>query len=304
MLKKVTKRFPTAALYVRVATSHQAEQQLSADEQLRELRDYCAANYIRVVDEFIDLGASGLDEARPEFLRMLCLACSEQHPYDHVLVQSFSRITRDQIMLQRGHQELLSHGVRLQAITASMADCPEGRMMMSLYHALDEYNSAEASKATHRKMCRLAREGYWPGSIVPDGYAKVSIRVGGKTRVVLEPDAKRAGVIAYIFELAVNGTGQGPMGIKAIAEHLNGLGIGTRRGGKWHISAIHKVLSSSTYIGEHYFNRTLRTSSIERPRSEWILIPVKPLISTETFEAVARTLNAKSRKSRRAARIH
>ena len=187
--------------------------------------------------------------------------------------------------------------MRLQAITQSTDDSPEGMMMMSIIGAFDQYSSAQTSKHTHRAMCQCARDGYWPGSHAPDGYAKVPARqVGDKIRYVLEPDPERAEVIGKIFELALNGEGQGPMGVKAICIHLNARGIHTRKGGKWGIGTVHKILSSTTYIGEHFYNRTSPKLKVDRPREEWIPFPIEPLISTETFEAVSQNLKARAPK--------
>ena len=89
--------------------------------------------------------------------------------------------------------------------------------MRSIYGAFDQYQSAQNSKHTHRAMCQCARDGYWPGSYAPDGYRKVpALKVGDKTRYVLEPDPQRAELIRKIFDLALVGCGHGPMGVKAI----------------------------------------------------------------------------------------
>lgn len=289
------KRRLRAAIYVRVSTVRQAERELSIPDQLRQLTEYCQVHSIDLVDKYIEQGASGRDESRPEFQRMLVRACSDESPYDLILVHSFSRFARDGLVLHGRNRELMAHGVRLQAITQSTDDSPEGHMMMSIIGAFDEYSSAQNSKHTHRAMCQCARDGYWPGSHAPDGFRKVpAAKVGDKTRYTLEPDPVRAPVIERIFEMSLTGEGAGPMGVKAITKRLNELGLRTRKGSRWGIGTVHGILTSTTYIGEHYFNRSSPKLKGDRPREEWISFPVDPLVSREVFDAVNRNLKEKA----------
>lgn len=45
------------------------------------------------------------------------------------------------------------------------------------------------------------------------------------------------------------------MGIKAIIGYLNDRRIFTRDGGRWGIGQIHAILTRTTYVGEHRFNK-------------------------------------------------
>ena len=101
MSKSSSKRRRRAALYARVSTARQAERDLSIPDQLRQMREYCAKNDIEVAEEFIEPGISGQDESRPQFQAMLSKACSDDHPYDFLLVHSFSRFARLQVVLLR-----------------------------------------------------------------------------------------------------------------------------------------------------------------------------------------------------------
>lgn len=46
---------------------------------------------------------------------------------------------------------------------------------------------------------------------------------------------------------------------------------------------VQERLGDSTYIGEHYFNRVDNRTKLENPRSEWILIPVPPIVDEELW---------------------
>ncbi len=290
-----TKRRQLAALYVRVSTVRQAARELSIPDQIRHLREHCEQNDIDVVDVFEERGASGRDESRPEFQKMMTRACARDRPYDLLLVHSFSRFARDKYVLEGCCRELAKFGVRLDAVTQSVEDSAEGRMVRGFYGLIDEYASEQISKHVTRGMLQVARDGYWPGSHAPDGFRKVAAReVGDKIRYVLAPDPIRADVIVNIFNLALNGNGAGPMGVKAIVNWLNERGIKSSRGSRWGTGSVHRVLSSETCLGRHFFNKSCSRTKTVRPREEWILVSSEPIVDLELFEAVNRNLKARS----------
>lgn len=55
----------TAALYLRVSTTRQAEVDLSIPDQLAQTRAYCERQGWRVFAEYAEPGASAMDDNRP-----------------------------------------------------------------------------------------------------------------------------------------------------------------------------------------------------------------------------------------------
>lgn len=94
---KIRKR---VAAYARVSTVRQAERELSIPDQLRQIREHCAAHGYELVEEFVEPGASATDENRPVFQRLLARAFSDESPYDLILVHSFSRFARNLATLE------------------------------------------------------------------------------------------------------------------------------------------------------------------------------------------------------------
>jgi site-specific DNA recombinase len=86
---------PRAALYLRVSTGRQAEADLSIPDQRRQALAFCAARGWGVAIEFVEPGASGMDERRPELQRLLDMALTEAPPFSVVVAHSFSRFARD-----------------------------------------------------------------------------------------------------------------------------------------------------------------------------------------------------------------
>src|SRR6478752_6391010 len=89
-----------AALYLRVSTGRQAESDLSIPDQRRQALAFCAARGWEVAIEFVEAGASGMDDNRPELQRLLDMATSGGSPFDAVVVHSFSRFARDHFALE------------------------------------------------------------------------------------------------------------------------------------------------------------------------------------------------------------
>ncbi|MGE0236923.1 recombinase family protein [Methylocystis sp.] len=75
-----------AALYLRVSTTRQAEVDLSIPDQQTQTSTYCARQGWRVVAEYVEPGASAMDDNRPEFQRMIERACDDDHPINVIVV--------------------------------------------------------------------------------------------------------------------------------------------------------------------------------------------------------------------------
>ena len=85
----------SAFVYLRVSTIRQAATDLSIPDQRRQIQEWCAARGWTIAGEFVEAGASATDDKRPEFQRMIDLACNGEAIVDAVIVHSFSRFFRD-----------------------------------------------------------------------------------------------------------------------------------------------------------------------------------------------------------------
>src|SRR5262245_32386721 len=70
-----------AAVYLRVSTGRQAEQELSIPDQKAQTRAWCSARGWKVVAEYLEPGASAMDDKRPEFQRMVERACDGENAF-------------------------------------------------------------------------------------------------------------------------------------------------------------------------------------------------------------------------------
>ncbi len=71
-----------------------------------------------VVDEYVEPGASATDDRRPVFQAMLERACDADHPYDVIVVHSFSRFFRDGATMELTIRKLRRHGVEVDVLPA------------------------------------------------------------------------------------------------------------------------------------------------------------------------------------------
>ena len=288
-----------AALYMRVSTGRQAESDLSIPDQRRQMTAFCKARGWNVVAEFVDAGLSGTDDKRPELQRLLDIASGDGAPFDAVVVHSFSRFARDHFALEYHVRKLRKHNVRLVSITQDLGDDPMSVMVRQVFALFDEYQSKENAKHVLRAMKENARQGFWNGAAAPYGYAIVAAEQrGAKTKKKLAIDPVEAEVVRKMFKLIREGDGaSGPMGVKAVASWLNDHGYRTRRGARWGIGPLHKLITSTTYRGEHRFNTKVWKTREAKPESEQVVVPVDPIIDAATFDAVQVQLKSRNPKS-------
>jgi site-specific DNA recombinase len=284
-----------AALYLRVSTTRQAEVDLSIPDQQAQTSAYCARQGWRVVAEYIEPGASAMDDNRPEFQRMIERACDDDHPIDAVVVHSFSRFFRDAFGLEMYVRKLAKHGVRLVSITQELGDDPAQVMMRQVIALFDEYQSRENGKHVLRAMKENARQGFYNGSRLPLGYALSEVdKRGHRTKKKLVIDPVEAETVRLIYRLYLEGDGgKGPMGVKEVTKALNGQGLRTRLGARFGVASVHKILTNPVYAGRWRFNQREAKTGRPKPAGEIIEVPVPAIIEQLVFDSVQGSLKAR-----------
>ncbi len=283
------------ALYARVSTSKQAEKDLSIPDQLRQMREWCKRQGYLVATEYVEPGASATDDRRPVFQQMIVDACMSPAPFEGIVVHSLSRFFRDSLQLGLYELKLKKAGVRLFSISQQTGDDPAGEMARKIFSVFDEYQSKENGKHTLRAMQENARQGFFNGSTPPFGYRTVEQasqgRRGPKKRLELDPAEAR--IVKQVFALYLHGQNGHALGFHGLVAYLNAQGI-TVRGTLWTRSRLNELLTSRTYIGEYYFNMRSAKSRKLKPRAEWILVKVDPIIDEATFNRVQQLRQARS----------
>lgn len=278
MIKKQEIR--QVVLYARVSTVEQAERDLSLPAQLGSLKRYAADRGYRVIAEYVEPGASGRDDNRRTFKRMMEDVMAPSSDVDAVLVVHTSRFMRDAGKAFLHKQALEKRGVRVVSINQETGDDPSGQLMQGIFASFDQYESDMNGYRTRAAMRENAQRGFVNGSCAPFGFVARTTDGSARGRRKLVQEPGEASIVREVFRLYVALTGA-----KATARELNIRGLRSRGGKLWTKSLVLRVIGETAAVGCYYWGKTETRNNRPRERSEWIKINVEPIIDLELFEA-------------------
>ena len=287
-----------AAIYARVSSDRQKENHTIAS-QTAALVDHATTHGYTVPPEWVfqDEGYSGAVLARPGLEALRDLAAEGQ--IGAALVYSPDRLSRKyayQVLLA---EEFSRCGVELIFLKSPAGATPEDQLVVQFQGMIAEYERAQIAERCRRGKRHRAQQGMVNVlSGAPYGYRYVRKSESSAAYYeVLEAEAK---VVRMVFEAF---TQQG-LSINAIARMLNEHQIPTRTATtRWERSTVWGMLRNPAYCGKACYGKTelrprqritrpLRqrngiasrdSANQERPRQEWIEVPVPPLVSEEVF---------------------
>ena len=281
------------AIYARYSSDLQ--RQTSIADQIRRCHEFGQTQgWLPVKDcIYADEAISGVTTERPGLQRMLQAALSVHRPFDIILVDDTSRISRSLSDAVQLFDKLRFAGVRVIAVAQGIDTKNEQADVLVTVHGLvDSLYVKELAKKTHRGLEGAFLRGMHAGGRCY-GYRNVPVDGG----VRLEIEESEAAVVRRIFEMSANG-----MSLKAIAKALNGDRISPPRPraksthATWAPTAIREMLRRDLYVGRAIWNRsrfikvpgTNKRVARPRPRSEWRTSdrPDLRIVSGELWQAV------------------
>jgi site-specific DNA recombinase len=303
-----------AAIYARVSSEQQREAHTIAS-QTTALIEWAKTLDMEVPKAWIfeDDGYSGATLERPGLERVRDLAADGQ--IQTVLVYSPDRLSRKyayQILLI---EELARQGVETRFLNAPQSATAEDQLLVQFQGMIAEYERAQILERSRRGKRHRARAGEISVlSGAPYGYRYIrKSDEAPASYTVIETEAR---VVRDVYErYTVAGASIG-----AITRGLNAQGVATRKpGARWERSMIWAMLRNPAYRGTACFGKTrvaprqrvtraLRmrggmttrnSANHERPREEWIEIPVPALIAEETFARAQELLHENKVRARR-----
>lgn len=280
------------ALYARVSSEKQAENDLSISAQLKALRKHAEKNGWTIYKEYIDEAESALSANRPAFQEMIATAKKKNPPFETILIWKFSRFARNREDSIIYKSLLRKHGVSVISMNEQVDDSPAGKLLEGIIEVIDEFYSLNLAEDTIRGLRENANRGFQNGSI-PVGYKAKKVLDGHNERTKLEPCETFAPIIQRIFDLCTRGNG-----IKEIANILNREGLKTNKGKPWSNSTVQYILKNEAYTGTLVYGKKqkskLRTNGKHKP----IRIPGNhpPLVDKETFLHVQELMAKRSPK--------
>ena len=285
-----------AALYLRVSTVRQLKGDVSIPSQRKAAARHCEEIGREIIAEFVD-GATGTDEARENFQRMIDQALAPDCPFDHIVVYAYSRFYRSGPESEVLIRQLAKAGVRVVSVTQPIGDDPSQMMMRQMIGILDEHTSRENGKNVRRAMKENAEQGFWNGTPPPLGYRSVAVEERGtKIKKRLEADPVEAETVRLIFDLYRKGVpGRWPLGIKEVVKVLNSRGYRTRSGALFGVGPTHHILTARHYAtGLYPYGVTdSKTGQANAPEAV-VYIPIPSIVGLNIFDEVQALLASKN----------
>ena len=210
------------------------------------------------------------------------------------MVHSLSRGFRSIADQELSIAELEKNGVRVISQTENINDDTSGPLLRKMLGVANEMKVHDARIGTMRGMMRTARLGYSTGATVPYGWRSVEAeKIGPKIKKKWDVDPVEAANVRLMFKLARIGDGvSGPMGVKAIAKHVNALGIRSRAGALFGTGTVHEILTREAYTGGREWNVVDRNGR-RNPDDKVFTIPVPEIVSQTEFDRVQELLQSR-----------
>src|SRR5882724_1808739 len=211
-------------------------------------------------------------------------------------------------------EELARQGVETLFVKAPQGASAEDQLLVQFQGMIAEYERAQILERSRRGKRHRAHSGEVSVmSGAPYGYRY--IRKTDEAPAAYIVDEAEAHVVRRAYEMyTVEG-----LSIGEITRRLNAESIPPRKSGRWERSVVWGVLRNSAYRGVACFGKTRvsgrtrvmrpqrrrgvtmpsTTASHERPREDWIEIPVPALVSEESFARAQELLRENKIRSRR-----
>lgn len=241
------------AVYTRVSTQMQAEEEIPIEGQLEECQKYAQGKGWQVVKVYSDAGFSGGTIDRPGFQDMYAAAKSKPRPFDIILTWRSNRLFRDVEARLAYSRMFRSAGVRIASLHEPEYDGATGRLAETIFGAIDEYYRAQNSEDTLRGLKLIARRGFSTGGRPPTGYRNIrkptgKIKGNGEPemRTTWELDPETAPKVQLAFQMYADG--------RTLADIAEATKIVAAKNG------LSTLLRNRAYLGERIYNTTRRAS--------------------------------------------
>jgi DNA invertase Pin-like site-specific DNA recombinase len=263
--------------YARYSSDRQSA--ASIPDQLRKCRELATSQGWILLDEhiYIDEALSGAGSDRPGFMSLLKVVACKPRPFDILLLDDTSRLTRNRAESAKAYERFQYFGIRVVAVSQGIdTQSDQAEVLVTVHELVDSLYIKELAKKTHRGLEGRALQGLHTGGRC-FGYDNINDGTGVRQQI----NRKEAEIVRRIFEMAAEGCS-----LKTITKNLNRDRVAPARprAGKryatWCPTAIREMLRRELYIGRIVWNRsrfvkqpgTNKRVRRERPESEWRVI--------------------------------
>ena len=243
-------------IYARYSSEKQTEQ--SIEGQVRTCQEYAAREKIRIITVYADRVATGKNDNRKEFQRMLIESARKKFAF--VLVYKLDRFARNRFDSAMNKAKLKTNGVKVISAMEPISDSPEGILLESVLEGYNEYYSAELSQKTKRGIREKMLKGEFIGGNVTYGYDIVD------KKWTINPF--ESAFVKDMFTMLIKDNKT----LKQITDYLNSNGARRKSGKPFTINAISQIVRNDRYMGVKfegvdYIPAIVDEASFERAKS-------------------------------------
>ena len=309
----------SAAIYARVSSARQKKDQ-TIGSQTAALRDRAGQLGVELPEEWVfeDEGHSGATLVRPALERLRDLVAGAG--VDVVLCYSPDRLARKFAYQALLIEEFARAGTRVEFIKGPRGDSPEDQLLVQFQGMFAEYEKAQLMERYRRGKAHRAR----CGSVNVLGGAPFGYRYINKTadsEAGYQIVDHEAVIAAEMFRRYADDGAS----IADLTRWLTSENVPTRTGkARWDRSVVWGMLRNPAYAGTAVFGKTQvlqespglnrrarlegrstprASKTVDRPRQEWIEIPVPAIVTAETFERAAQRLEDNKRYAARNTKV-
>ena len=277
-----------AAIYARFSSDHQREESIEA--QINACAAYAEKHGHKIGPIYADRAASGKNDRRPEFQRMIRDA--EEGRFELLLCHKYNRFARRMSDHVRYEDRLNAAGVDLIAVAEDFGPGKEAVIVKALMRSMSEYFLLDLADEVRKGLKVDAEKGLHNGGFAPFGYDVVDRRY-----VVNEFEAA---FVRKIFDAAAAARGFGD-----VIREMKELGVVGKRGKPIGYNQIYDILKNEKYTGVYIYTPVqAKGKAAQRAKNSPDAIRVEgaipQIIEREKFEEVQKIMATRKHSGRHA----
>lgn len=233
------------AIYVRVSTLEQAENNWSIEGQMNEIRKYCDGKGYRVVRIYKDLGYSAKSIERPGLQKLLDHAI--QRKFQGVIVWRYDRLSRDKVDFPALFHFFQKLNIQVESVNEPMNDgSPMSEFIVMILGLISDLERKTFRMRSDMGKKTRAENGFYMASMPPLGFSF------DRNTGHLEINEEEASIVKTIFEKYLEHES-----LFYVKNYLHDNDIATKRGGKWHQNTVKCILKNRVYLGEYKYKNII-----------------------------------------------